>query len=712
MVQKYLITSALPYANGPLHFGHIAGAYLPGDCFARFQRLAGNDVVYICGSDEYGIAITLSAELANKTPKEHVDYFHVLNKNLFEKLNFSFDHFSRTTTHTHKDTVIDFFKDLYENGYIEKKVKDHLFSEKENRFLADRYVVGMCPKCKYPKARGDECPSCSASFEAIDLIDPKSKITGFSLIKKASAHWYLKFDKFKDRLKKWLETKDFKPNVINFTKSYVDELKERAITRDSAWGIPVPLDDAKGKVFYVWFDAPIGYISMTKEWAKKQNNVDLWKKYWLEADTKLIHFIGKDNIPFHTVFFPAMLMGQNLSYVLPFDVPANEFLMLEKKQFSKSDNWYIDLKDFFQKYTTDQIRYYLAAVSPEQSDSDFSWKDFQLRCNSELLGKLGNFVHRTLTFIMSKLDGVIPILNPNEDRDLNFIKEINKITDKAYFSYSSFKLRKASQCLMELAQLGNVYFDMQKPWELYKSQKIEKLKTIIACCLYCIKNIALISYPIIPESANKIWKLLGFFNPISDERWDGVNTEYLSQEQVLKKPYPLFKKIEDEQINEEIEKFMHENIDVLKDDKIDTYEKEKETVDFEDFEKFMPENIDVLKDDKIDTYEKEKETVDFEDFEKLDFRVAKIISAEKIEKSNKLIKLTVDLGFDKRTIVSGIAKHYNPEELIDKKVVVVVNLKPIKLMGIESRGMVLAAGLDNELELVELKNLKVGSSVR
>ncbi len=674
MNQKYLITSALPYANGPLHFGHIAGAYLPGDCFARFQRLIGSDVVYICGSDEYGVAITLSAELANRTPKEHVEHFHSINQKLFEKLNFSFDHFSRTTSKEHAKTTIEFFKDLYENGFIEKKIEDHLYSEKEKRFLADRYVEGVCPKCSCPNARGDECPSCGANFEAIDLIDPKSKITGSPLIKKASAHWYLKFDKFKDRLKKWIAQKDFKPNVMNFTQSYIDDLKERAITRDSSWGIPVPLDDAKGKVFYVWFDAPIGYVSMTKEWAKKQNNPDLWKKYWLENDTRLVHFVGKDNIPFHTVFFPAMLMGQNLPYILPYDVPANEFLMLEKRQFSKSDNWYIDLNDFFKKYTSDQIRYYLAAIAPENSDSDFSWKDFQQKCNGDLLGKLGNFIHRTLTFAMTRLDGKIPSIKAKAETDKHFLNQIKKITDNAYQAYNSFKLKKASQLLMELAQAGNVYFDMKKPWQLFKENKIDEMKTVISCSLQCIKNLALLAYPIIPESADRIWKMLGFFNSISEESWDNAANSYLSSEQILKTPKTLFSKIEDEEIMEEISKLMDD--------------------------KQVPEEFEDL-----------KETVEYKDFEKLDFRVAKILSAEKIEKSNKLLKFTVDLGFEKRTIVSGIAKHYSPEELLGKKVVVVVNIKPVKLMGIESNGMILAAGFENALELVEIKNLKPGSVV-
>src|SRR5579862_125579 len=396
--EKILITSALPYANGPLHFGHIAGAYLPGDCYARFERLKGNDVLYVCGSDEYGVAITLNAELAGRTPKQHVDIFHEIIKNYFTKLNFSFDHYSRTTWPGHVKTTQEFFRDLLENGYIEEKVTDQLFSEADNRFLADRYVVGTCPKCAFPEARGDECQRCGASYEATDLIQPRSKLTGASLIRKSTKHWFLRFDLFKEKLAQWIAEKEWKPNVINFAKGYIDDLKPRAITRDSDWGIPIPLPHTEGKVFYVWFDAPIGYISAVREWAELKGTPDAWKNYWLDPKTKLVQFIGKDNIPFHAVFFPAMLMGQNQPYKLVDELPANEFYNLEGRQFSKSDGWYIDLDAFFKQFTTDQIRYAIASNAPETSDSEFSWKDFQMRCNSELLGKYGNLVNRTLVF--------------------------------------------------------------------------------------------------------------------------------------------------------------------------------------------------------------------------------------------------------------------------------------------------------------------------
>lgn len=553
MSEKLLITSALPYANGPLHFGHIAGAYLPGDCYARFQRFCGNEVLYICGSDEYGVAITLSAELAKREPKEHVDLYHKMNLDLFHQLDFSFDHYSRTTSSVHTSTVQEFFQELYANGYIEEKTENHLYSEAEDRFLADRYVVGICPKCGFDQARGDECQQCGASYEALDLKDPRSKITNAPLSLKPSTHWYLRFDLFKQRLQKWLKTKDWKPNVVAFVEHYINELRPRAITRDSSWGIPIPLKQTEGKVFYVWFDAPIGYISATKEWALKIKDPNRWKEFWQGENVKLVHFIGKDNIPFHAIFFPAMLMGQNTSYILPSEIPANEFLMLEKKPFSKSDGWYIDIKEFFKEYATDQIRYYLAANAPEKSDADFSWKDFQTKCNSDLVGKLGNFVHRTLTFAQNKCLAMVPKMGTLSEPDQAFIEEIKQITDEAFHCFKSFKLRKASQCLMKLAQEGNIYFDATKPWTLAKDPSLkDRMDTIIACCLECIKNIAIVCYPMIPNTAQKIWKMLGFTSPITEERWEIVTKNLIPSEQTLLKPCVLFTKIEDEKIEKEI----------------------------------------------------------------------------------------------------------------------------------------------------------------
>lgn len=547
---KILITSALPYANGPLHFGHIAGAYLPADCYARFSRLSGNDVLYICGSDEYGVAITLSAEMAGRKPQEHVDLFHEINRELFRKLNFSFDHYSRTTWPGHVPTVQQFFLDLLENGYIEEKVTDQLYSEKDEKFLADRYVVGTCPKCGFENARGDECQKCGASYEAIDLKSPRSKQTGSPLTLKATKHWFLRFDLFKDQLRGWLDQKAWKANVVNFVKSYVDDLKPRAITRDSEWGIPIPLPGTEGKVLYVWFDAPIGYISATKEWAEKTGNPEAWKDFWLDSNTKYVQFIGKDNIPFHAVFFPAMEMGQNVPYKTVDELPANEFLNLEGRQFSKSDGWTIDLDRFFCNFTADQIRYTIAANAPETQDSEFTWKDFQNRCNSELLGKYGNLANRVLVFAQNQCGGV----TPREAADPDFISKIQELAQEIHAAYSAFHLRKASSLVMELAQIGNVYFDGKKPWVLAKTEETRaEMNRVIASCLECLKTLALVSYPIIPETASKLWNLLGFQTKLVNERWDEIMKSQVPEGQLLPKPEVLFKRVEPELIAQEQE---------------------------------------------------------------------------------------------------------------------------------------------------------------
>lgn len=553
--QKILITSALPYANGPLHFGHIAGAYLPADCCARYQRLKGNDVLYVCGSDEYGVAIALSAEMAGRSPKEHVDIFHEINKNFFKKLGISFDHYSRTTCESHKQPVYAYFNDLFENGFIEGHVTDQLFSEIDNRFLADRYVVGTCPKCKYENARGDECTKCGASYEAIDLIDPRSKLTNAPLVKKETKHWFIMLDKFKTKLIEWIESKDWKPNVVNFTKEYIKDLRPRAITRDAKWGLPVPLPDAENKVLYVWFDAPIGYISASMEWAKIQGEDDKWKKYWCDPNTKLIQFIGKDNIPFHAVIFPAMTMGQNQPFKLVDELPANEFYNLEGKQFSKSEGWYIDLDDFFAKYTADQIRYTIAANAPENQDSEFTWNDFQSRCNAELLGKYGNLANRVLVFAEKNCDGKIPPKRDLEDVDRNFLKMIHVLANEIASCYETFKLRRASQLVMELAQEGNTYFNSKHPWKDAKVvETFGRMETTVHCCLECLKILAITSYPIIPTTADQLWTFLGFNSDLSTVYWDEAIGSSLEEGRSLLKCHILFKKIEDEEIQKEIDK--------------------------------------------------------------------------------------------------------------------------------------------------------------
>lgn len=681
MTEKILITSALPYANGPLHFGHIAGAYLPADCYSRFQRLQKNDVFYVCGSDEHGIAITLSAEIAGRTPQEHVDMFHAINRAFFEKLNIAFDHYSRTTWSKHKGPTQQYFKDLLENGFIEERITDQLYSEAEKKFLADRYVVGTCPRCGFVDARGDECQKCGASYEATDLINPRSKMTGSPLVLKATKHWFLLLDKFKDQLKAWLDTKNWKPNVVNFVKGYIDELRPRAITRDMTWGIPIPLPGTEGKVLYVWFDAPIGYISASMEWAETKGTPERWKDYWCDPKTKLVNFIGKDNIPFHAVIFPAMTMGQNQPYKLVDELPANEFYNLEGRQFSKSDGWYIDLERFFQSYTTDQIRYTIAANAPETSDSEFTWKDFQTRCNTDLLGKFGNLVNRVLVFAKNNCESKVPLRHTLQPIDTQFLNEIQSLVEQSKSSYESFKVRRASQLMMELAQLGNVYFDAKKPWQDAKQPETRQaMETTIACCLECLKALALISFPIIPESATKVWQMLGYQEDLVAYGWKKAADESIPANQKLNTPQILFTKIEDTQIEQEIHAL--KNL-------AEEQAKSQKAVDY------LPL----------------KEAVAIDDFRKLDLRVGTVVQCENVAKSKKLLKLQVDLGFEKRIIVSGIAQHYKPEQIVGKKVIVVANLKPAVLMGIDSQGMILCGSWDNSLETLSIKDLPNGSVV-
>ncbi len=678
MTKKVLITSALPYANGPLHFGHIAGAYLPGDCYARFERLLGNDVLYVCGSDEFGIAITLSADLAGRTPKQHVDIYHEVIKDFFKQLNLSFDHYSRTTWPGHVEPVQQFFLDLVANGFVEEKITDQLYSEKDKRFLADRYVVGTCPKCSFENARGDECTNCGASYEATDLINPRSKLTNAPLTLKKTKHWFLMLDKMKDRLTQWIDTKDWKPNVTNFVKGYIQELHPRSITRDSDWGIPVPLPGSEGKVLYVWFDAPIGYISSSMEWAQKIGKPDAWKNYWFDKETKLVNFIGKDNIPFHAVIFPAMVMGQNQPYKLVDELPANEFYNLEGRQFSKSDGWMIDLETFFKTYSSDQIRYTIAANAPETADSEFTWRDFQLRCNTDLMGKFGNLVNRTLVFIQKNNGGKTPAFHTLEPIDIQFLQQIKDLAEQAKDTYSNFKVRRASQIIMELAQAGNVYFDAKAPWKDAKQPETkERMETTLACCLQGIKTMALISLPIIPEAANKIWHLIGYHTDLQKELWDKVLEKKIPVGITLPEPSILFRKIEDVEIEAEIAK-LHAMAS-----------KAKEKVKTEPF----------------------KDVITIDDVRKLDLKVGTVLSAQPVPKSKKLLQLIVDLGFEKRQVVAGVGASYSPEALIGKKIILVANLKPSSIMGVESQGMILAASHDGQLEVIGVQASPPGSSV-
>jgi methionyl-tRNA synthetase len=675
MKEKILITAALLYANGKVHFGHLAGAYLPADIYARFKRMKGDDVLFISGSDEYGVAITLSAELVGRTPKEQVDHFHQINVELFKKMHVSFDHYSRTTWSGHAPITQEFFTTLLKNGYVEEKATKQLYSEKENRFLADRYVVGDCPKCGFKDARGDECPKCGGSYEATDLLNPRSKITNSSLVLKETNHWFLRCDLFKEKLNTWLDTRDWKSNVTNFIRPYIEELRPRAITRDAEWGVKIPLPNTEGKVLYVWFDAPIGYISATQEWAEMRGEPKKWEEYWLDPKTKSIEFIGKDNIIFHAMFFPSMLMGQDKKYKLVDQLPANEFFNLEGKKFSKSSGWYVDLEDFLSKYSAECLRYTIAANAPETQDSEFTWSDFQMRVNSELVGKFGNFVHRTLTFLVNKMDQKIPEPIHFSEEDSAFMEDMVVIAKEAATAYEHFKLRKATQCIMELASKGNAYFDFRKPWNLNKEKELsDQLNTVIYCCLSAIKVLAVISFPVIPETAEKIWKMLGFQSSLENENWNKMIEDRLTPGILLSHPTLLFEKLEDDVIKEEISKLM----------------------------------------DTVAVVEPEKDpAISYEQFSQIDLRVAKIEHVERVPKSNKLLKLQVSLGEEKRTVVSGIAKYFeNLDVLIGRNVVLVANLKPAKLMGIESHGMILATGDGGDfLELLSLQHAKPGSKI-
>jgi methionyl-tRNA synthetase len=679
MTKKVLITAALPYANGPIHFGHIAGAYLPADIYSRFMRLKNNDTLFICGSDEYGIAVALSAELAKRTPQQHVDHFHSINKELFKKMHIEFDHFSRTSWAGHRTLTHQYFLDLLNNGYIEQKETEQLYSEQENRFLADRYVIGTCPKCGHDSARGDECTSCGLSFDATDLLHPRSKLTGSPLVLKKTTHWFLRLDLFKDKLLAWLATKNWKSNVVNFIKSYIQDLRPRAITRDMAWGIPLPLEGTEGKVLYVWFDAPIGYLSATREWAELNGTPDRWKDYWCDPKTHLVQFVGKDNIPFHAAIFPAMTMGQNQPYKLVDELPANEFYNLEGKQFSKSEGWYIDLADFLTRYSADELRYTIASNAPETQDSEFTWKDFQQKCSSDLVGKFGNFIHRTLVFVQNNCGGKVPPTGTLDARDEKFVQDLKELVARLEEAYSGFHVRQASSILMEMASTGNVYFDAKKPWQLAKSEETKaQMNTCIALCLECIKTLALACSPILPETALKIWEMLNSTAPTS---WDKRLSSPLEAGTALPMPKVIFKKIEDEQIAKEISL-------------LTTNSSAQHTPT-------VPHEAPPV-----------QEFISIDDVRKLYLRVAKILQAERVPKSKKLLKFEVDLGTEKRTVVSGIGHQFAPEALVGKHVVMVANLKPTTLMGVESQGMLLVgASPEEKMQILDLQELPPGSQV-
>ena len=665
MSKPILVTSALPYANGPIHLGHLAGAYLTADFYVRYKRLTGADIVFICGSDEHGVPITIAAEKEGITPQDVVDRYHEGNKKVFEEFGISFDYYGRTSSEMHHKTSQEMFKVLHEKGVFVKKTEEQLYDEKAKMFLPDRYVKGTCPVCGFEEAYGDQCENCGTSLSPTELINPKSAITGETPILKETEHWYIPLGDIQPKLEEWLDTKnDWKANVMGQCKSWLKAgLADRAVTRDLTWGVPVPLEQADGKVLYVWFDAPIGYISATKEWAELQGTPNAWKNYWQNEETELYHFIGKDNIVFHCLMFPATLMEHG-DYVLPKNVPANEFLNLEGRKLSTSRGWAVWLRDYLDEFEPDLLRYSLGTTLPETKDSDFSWKDFQARVNNELADILGNFVFRTLSFTHRFSEGVIPELNNPTSVDQEALQAITDQKAKIEAAYEAFKFREALQESMQLARLGNQYFTKTEPWKTRKENPEACNNTLHISAQICAALSVLLT-PVLPTSMEKLRTQLGLSQDI---QWKQVSSTMLSAGNQLTQGEILFTKIEDEMINDQLQKL----------------EEQSATDD---------EGIDLPQ---------LKENIEFGDFMKLDLRPGVILEAEKVEKSNKLLKLLVDIGLEKRTIVSGIAKHYSSEELIGKKVTVVANLAPKKLMGIESKGMILMAETsDGDLRFLE-----------
>jgi methionyl-tRNA synthetase len=680
--QKILVTAALPYANGPIHLGHLAGAYLPADIYVRYQRLKGRDVIYICGSDEHGVPITITAEKEGITPQQVVDKYHYMNKESFEKFGMSFDNYSRTSLPLHHQTAQEFFLELYKKGILKEKTTKQLYCENDKMFLADRYVEGICPVCGSPGARGDQCEKCGSWLEQTDLIEPKCKICGSTPIIKDTSHWYLPLGDFQKRLEEWISTKThWKENVKQYVQSWFREgLQDRAVTRDLHWGVKVPIEGVQGKVIYVWFDALLGYISSTKEWAQKIGQPEKWREYWQNPETRLIHFIGKDNIVFHCIVFPAMLMawndGRDDKFILPDNVPANEFLNLEGKKLSTSRNYAVWLNEYLEKFEPDPLRYALASILPETKDTDFSWREFQARNNNELADILGNFVNRTLTFAKKYFENKVPEIFELENIDNEMISKLKEYTDKIAENYENFKIRDGVFETMNLARHANKYFNDTEPWRTIKENP-KRASTTINICLQTVRALAILFEPVLPFSARKIWKMLNLNDDIVKSGWDSAYQLSLKPGHQLGEPEILFRKIEDSEIEEEIKKL-----------KIASGEITEEKIEF-------------------------KPQITIEEFQKIDLRVADVVECERVKNSEKLLKLKVKIGNEERQIVAGIGKHYSPEELVGKKVIVVANLKLAKLMGIESQGMLLAAVKDEKLTLITtLGEIESGSQVR
>lgn len=656
--KRYTITAALPYTNGPIHIGHLAGVYVPADIYARYLRLQQKDVAFICGSDEHGVAISMKAKKEGITPQQVIDKYHGIIKQSFEDFGIAFDNYSRTSSAIHHETASEFFKKLYNEGKFIEEVTEQLYDEEAQQFLADRFVTGTCPKCGNEEAYGDQCEKCGSSLNATDLINPKSTITGSKPVTKETKHWFLPLDQYDTFLREWIlegHKNDWKPNVFGQVKSWLDDgLRSRAVTRDLDWGIPVPVEGAEGKVLYVWFDAPIGYISSTKEWAQREGKD--WEPYWKSEDTKLVHFIGKDNIVFHCIIFPAMLKAEG-SYIMPDNVPANEFLNLEGNKLSTSKNWAVWLHEYLQDFPDKQdvLRYALTSNAPETKDNDFTWKDFQTRNNNELVAIFGNFINRVVVLTNKYYEGVIPQPNEFSDVDEATLTELRAYPAVISSSIERYRFREALSELMNLARLGNKYLADEEPWKVIK-QDSARVQTQMYVALQIAAALSVISEPFLPFTAAKLRKTLNLTE--GTITWNDVTlkADLIPAGHKIGQAELLFAKIEDEEIQKQVEKL-----------------EATKTANNAENKKAEPQ----------------KDLIAFEDFAKMDIRTGTILEAEKMPKANKLLVLKVDTGIDVRTIVSGIAESFKPEDIIGKRVTVLVNLAPRALRGVESQGMIL-----------------------
>ncbi|MBT6377489.1 MAG: methionine--tRNA ligase [Flavobacterium sp.] len=670
--KRYTVTAALPYTNGPIHIGHLAGVYVPADIYARYLRLTGNDVAYICGSDEHGVAIPMRAKKEGVSPQEIIDKYHTIIKQSFKDFGISFDNYSRTSSKIHHKTASDFFIDLHKKGDFIEQVTAQLYDAEANQFLADRFVVGTCPKCGFEESYGDQCEHCGTSHNGTDLINPKSAITGNTPTLKETKHWFLPLDKHESFLREWIidgHKSDWKSNVLGQVKSWIDDgLRPRAVTRDLEWGIPVPVDGGEGKVLYVWFDAPIGYISSTKEWAEREGKN--WEDYWKDENTKLVHFIGKDNIVFHCIIFPSMLKAHG-GYILPENVPANEFLNLEGNKLSTSKNWAVWLHEYLEDFPNQQdvLRYTLTANAPENKDNDFTWKDFQAKNNNELVAIFGNFINRVVVLTNKYYDGQVPVAGEFTEVDEDTLAAIKHFPESIGKSIQRYRFREASQELMNLARLGNKYLADEEPWKVIKVDK-ERVKTIMYVALQISAALAVVSEPFLPFTSDKLKKMLHISNE-NERSWNDVSEKeiLLPSNHQIGSAELLFSKIEDKTVTTQLEKLAATK---------KANEQENKVI------------------------EPQKETIDFEDFTKLDMRVGTILEAVKVAKTKKLLQLKVDVGIDVRTIVSGIAESFSPEDIIGQQVTVLTNLAPRKIRGVESQGMILMTDTpDGKLAFVE-----------